>query len=216
MTTHTQACLATSAMRLARRRATQTGAAVAALAYLYASCALASFAPATASAKPAAEAFAVAIKPEPRQRSIHARRGADLAKAGGLSLTRKHTGRANRTSEPPTWTSKTVIVTARPQGYTAFDAGSATRTSTPLIDVAQSVQVLTRSLIDEQDRRTLTDALVNVSGVIPTKPEESVLVQPIVRGFPAEIYLDGLPVFGVSAAADPASLFILLPTRLTR
>jgi iron complex outermembrane receptor protein len=104
------------------------------------------------------------------------------------------------------WSGETVVVQGKHNGYSASDAGSATRTNTPLIDVPQSVQVLTSSLIADQDRRTLADALVNVSGVVPTKPEESSLTQPIVRGFPAEIYLDGLPVYGINAVADPTSL----------
>jgi iron complex outermembrane receptor protein len=61
---------------------------------------------------------------------------------------------------------------------------SATRTDTPLIDVPQSVQVLTRSLLQEQDIRTLADALVNVSGVTPTKSEEILFTPPIIPAFP--------------------------------
>lgn len=99
-----------------------------------------------------------------------------------------------------------VVVQGRREGYTGLDASSATRTSTPLIDVPQSVQVLNRSLITDQDRRTLADALVNVSGVVPTKPEESAIAQPLIRGFAGEIYLDGMPAFGVNALADPTSL----------
>jgi iron complex outermembrane receptor protein len=107
---------------------------------------------------------------------------------------------------PQSWAGDTVIVTGKRDGYVVPEGGSATRTNTPLIEVPQSVQVLTSSLIADQDRRTLADALVNVSGVTPTKPEESAIAQPLVRGFPAEIFLDGLPAFGVNALADPTSL----------
>ncbi|AMV48238.1 TonB-dependent siderophore receptor [Paraburkholderia caribensis] len=89
---------------------------------------------------------------------------------------------------------------------TASDSSSATRTNTPLIEIPQSVQVLPRNLLQEQDARTLADALVNVSGVTPSQPEENLFVAPIVRGFPAEIYLDGLPMYGMSAANSPASM----------
>lgn len=104
------------------------------------------------------------------------------------------------------WAVDTVVVTGKHDGYVLPEGGSATRTNTPLINVPQSVQVLNKSLITDQDRRTLADALVNVSGVVPTKPEESAIAQPLVRGFPAEIYLDGLPAFGINALADPTSL----------
>ncbi|MEG8055203.1 TonB-dependent receptor plug domain-containing protein [Sphingomonas aerolata] len=76
-----------------------------------------------------------------------------------------------------------------------------------LIHVPQSVQVLTGALLREQDRRQLGEALANVSGVVGNRPEEGLTVGPIVRGFMAEIYQDGLPMFGAfSAANDPASL----------
>ncbi len=99
-----------------------------------------------------------------------------------------------------------VVVTATREGYATTDASSATRTSALLIKVPQSVQVLTRTLIVEQDLRTLSEALVNVSGVTPTRSEETLFAQPIVRGFPSEIYLDGLPAFGTTASIDPTSL----------
>ncbi|MEO9078210.1 MAG: TonB-dependent siderophore receptor, partial [Rhodanobacter sp.] len=104
------------------------------------------------------------------------------------------------------WTLESVVVTAAPHGYTTTDSSSVTRTDTPLIEVPQSVQVLTRTLLDEQDSSTLANALVNVSGVTPTRSEETLFTQPLVRGFPAEIYLDGLPAFGTAASVDPTSL----------
>jgi len=92
-------------------------------------------------------------------------------------------------------------------GYAAPDSSSATRTNTPLIEVPQSVEVLNHTLIRDQDRRSLADALVNVSGVVPTKSEEILFVSPLVLGFPAEIYTDGLAMFGnTTTANDPTSL----------
>ena len=107
---------------------------------------------------------------------------------------------------PPTWNGE-VVVTAARKTYAAPDTSAATRTDTPLIQTPQSVQVITRTLIEEQDRRTLGDALANVSGVTPTRSEEVLFTSPIVRGFPAEIYLEGLPLYGATQAADdPTSL----------
>jgi len=111
------------------------------------------------------------------------------------------------TDNASTTTPQTVVIKAAREGYAAADAGSATRTATPLIETPQSVAVLTRSLLDDQDARTLTDALVSVSGVVPTQPEEALLIAPIIRGFPAETYLDGLPIFGGNQQAfNPAGL----------
>ena len=93
------------------------------------------------------------------------------------------------------WATGTIVVTGERQRYSVPTSSSATRTDTPLIEVPQSVQVITGSLLREQDRRTLGDALVNVSGVTPTRSEENLFIPPILRGFPAEVYLDGLPIF---------------------
>ncbi|WP_310796480.1 TonB-dependent siderophore receptor [Herbaspirillum huttiense] len=100
-----------------------------------------------------------------------------------------------------------VVVTEESPGYAASRSSSATRTETPLLQTPQSVSVLKRSLLDDQDVHSLSDALVNVSGVVPTKPEEALLIAPIIRGFPAETYLDGLSIFGGNQQAfNPAGL----------
>jgi iron complex outermembrane receptor protein len=103
---------------------------------------------------------------------------------------------------------ETIQVEASTSGnFTTLDSTSSTRTNTPLIEVPQSVEVVNYTLIQDQDRRTLADALVNVSGVTPTKPEEILFTQPLVRGFPAEIYTDGLSMFGnTTTANDPTGL----------
>ncbi len=112
---------------------------------------------------------------------------------------------------PPdqTWTpsgSEEVVVTGQ-RSITAPTATTATRTDTPIEKVAQSIQVLTRALIEDQDVRTLSDALTNVSGVTPTSTLETVLQSPIVRGFNANYYIDGLPAYGLpSGTIDPATL----------
>ncbi len=109
--------------------------------------------------------------------------------------------------DPSSWATTHVLVTAKRERYSVPNATAATRTDTPLIEVPQSVQVLSRSLIEEQDRRTLGEALLNVSGVVPTRSEEQLLIAPLVRGFPAEVYLDGLPIYaGNQQAFDPTSL----------
>jgi iron complex outermembrane receptor protein len=114
---------------------------------------------------------------------------------------------ANDTAHSPSWTSNQVVVSAKRERYAASTDYAGTRTDTPLIEVPQSVAVLTRTLIQEQDRRTLGEALVNVSGVIPTRAEEQLSIAPLVRGFPAEVYLDGLPIYaGNQQAFDPTSL----------
>lgn len=107
----------------------------------------------------------------------------------------------------PTWTLKPVVVTTKRDLYTTSNTSAATRTDTPLIEVPQSVQVITSTLLQEQDRRTLGDALVSVSGVTPTRSDENLFIPPIIRGFPAEVFLDGLLLFaGNQQAYDPTGM----------
>ena len=106
-----------------------------------------------------------------------------------------------------TATETVEVNTAAPDSFVALGSSSATRTDTPLIEVPQSVENIPHAVLVAQDAHKLADALVNVSGVTPTKPEELLFTPPIVRGFPAEVYVDGLPIFGGNQQAfDPTSL----------
>jgi iron complex outermembrane receptor protein len=82
----------------------------------------------------------------------------------------------------------------------------ATRTQTPVLTTPQTTATLNRTLLDEQQLNSLSSALANVAGAVPTKNEELVLDQPKVRGFSAEIYVDGLPAYGATAVIDPTTL----------
>lgn len=131
--------------------------------------------------------------------------------AAGFCLHNGAYAQPDAVSYPPlrslSWTLEPINVSGSGESYSAPSSASATRTDTPLIEVPQSVQVVTRAMLREQDSHSLADALVNVSGVRATKPQEALFTQPIVRGFPAEIYMNGLPAFGGSAASiDPTSL----------
>ena len=151
------------------------------------------------------------LNPKAHQQTMPNSDGNAVAAIKGLETAADGPGKSSRPvlrdhDKKRVLTLESVVVTATPEGYATTDSRSATRTNTPLIEVPQSVQVLTRTLLDEQDSRTLADALVNVSGVTPTRSEETLFTQPIVRGFPSEIYLDGLPAFGTAASIDSASL----------
>ncbi|MGH8479082.1 MAG: TonB-dependent siderophore receptor [Gammaproteobacteria bacterium] len=58
-----------------------------------------------------------------------------------------------------------ITVTADPSNEIATQSTTATKTDTPLIEIPQSVQVVPRTLLDDQKALTLTDAVRNVSGV---------------------------------------------------
>ncbi|MFG1377468.1 TonB-dependent siderophore receptor [Xanthobacter autotrophicus] len=82
------------------------------------------------------------------------------------------------------------------QGYRALTAASATRTDTPIQEIPQSIQVIPRSVIDDQDAVSVAEALRNVSGVQGTNPVQTpAFTSAYIRGFPAEYWVDGLTTF---------------------
>ncbi|MBS88083.1 TonB-dependent receptor [Sphingobium sp.] len=104
------------------------------------------------------------------------------------------------------WTPE-IIVTGVRDGYDVPAATSATRVATPVEKIPQSIQSLTRQLIEDQDLQNLTDALVNVSGIVPTSQGQAVLQPTLVRGFKVNYFIDGIPTYQLpEGAADPATL----------
>ena len=71
------------------------------------------------------------------------------------------------------------------QTYVAEESTTATRTDTPIRDVPQSIQVITRKVIEEQRTFRLQDSLQNVSGINATESAASLYESIIIRGFTA-------------------------------
>jgi len=88
------------------------------------------------------------------------------------------------------------------RGYQALTSQSATRTDTPINEIPRSIQVIPRSLIDDQGAITQSQMLRNVSGVQPLNPLFAGQLTPLVRGFRAERYIDGLPNYYDVGARD--------------
>ena len=112
---------------------------------------------------------------------------------------------AQTDASAPSWKIEEIVVTGSRAGY-AGQESTLSKAGIALQDLPQSVQVINRTLIDEQNLQTLSDALVNVSGVVPSDESESVLISPLIRGFRAEIYVDGMPSYGDTAVIDSSSL----------
>jgi len=77
--------------------------------------------------------------------------------------------------------------------YAAKKSSGGTKTDTPIMETPQSIQVIKRALIDDQQSVTVTESLRNVSGVVPTNniftPASDTSSR--IRGFGAEQLLDG-------------------------
>src|SRR4030095_2506714 len=86
-----------------------------------------------------------------------------------------------------------VTVTASPGGYQAPAITTATRTPTPLLDVPQSVTVVTSELIKDQMMLSVGDVLRYVPGVMVHQGENN-RDQIIVRGnsSSADFFVDGV------------------------
>lgn len=113
---------------------------------------------------------------------------------------------AEETGQGSGWTPE-IVVTGERVGYGEPVATTTTRTATPVEKIPQSIQVLTRQLIEDQDLQNLSSALVNVSGVVPTSQAQTVLQPALIRGFAVNYYLDGMPTYQLPAGVgDPGTL----------
>lgn len=86
-----------------------------------------------------------------------------------------------------------ILVTADRGGYANDDGSSATKTPTPIINVPQAVTAITRDQLDDQNIRSLGDALRFVAGV-SMESGEGQRDEVFIRGqeTTADFYLDGL------------------------
>jgi len=85
-----------------------------------------------------------------------------------------------------------IIVTGKTRGYIAIDSVTAMKTDTPLIDVPQTVSVITREQIDDQAMYSLGDVLRYIPGVTVGQGEGN-RDQITLRGqtTSADFFLDG-------------------------
>jgi iron complex outermembrane receptor protein len=82
------------------------------------------------------------------------------------------------------------------RGYQALTATSATHTPTPLEEIPQSIEAITRQLMSDQNNLTVSDALRNVSGVQGTNPLQTPAYNSTyIRGFAAEQWIDGMTTY---------------------
>ena len=72
--------------------------------------------------------------------------------------------------------------------------------------IPQSMHVLNQALLNDQQLQNLSAALFNVSGLVPNDSSETLLINPLARGFESEIFIDGLMGYGDTAVIDPSSL----------
>ncbi|MEM6592758.1 MAG: TonB-dependent siderophore receptor, partial [Cyanobacteria bacterium P01_C01_bin.73] len=91
-----------------------------------------------------------------------------------------------------------INVTGEPagSGYFVPNAGTGTRTDTPLLDIPAAVQVIPQEVLEDQQIIRLDDALRNVSGVVGDSTEGSGLQFGLRGFFGTSILRDGLSLSG--------------------
>ncbi|AFZ28890.1 TonB-dependent receptor plug [Gloeocapsa sp. PCC 7428] len=87
-----------------------------------------------------------------------------------------------------------IVVTGEQEaGYSVPNASTATRTDTPLRDIPFSVQVLPEQVLQDQQSRSVTDAIRNVPGTVIVNPPQFVSEEFfIIRGFEGDTTINGL------------------------
>lgn len=79
------------------------------------------------------------------------------------------------------------------KSYVAEEASTATRDSTPIRDVPQSIQVITRKVIEEQRAFRLADSLQNIAGIVTNRNTQGLNDAFLIRGFQVNnVYRNGL------------------------
>jgi catecholate siderophore receptor len=88
---------------------------------------------------------------------------------------------------------QTILVIGKADGYRALDSVTATKTDTPLLDVPQSITVVTREQLEDQAQRSIADVLRYVPGTTIGQGEGN-RDQITLRGqnTTADFFLDGV------------------------
>jgi len=80
-------------------------------------------------------------------------------------------------------------------GYRATRSATATRTDTPVRDAPQSINIVPRAVITDQQDLRLTDAVTNVSNVTPGSTVQGRSQNYLIRGFATQVFaVDGILV----------------------
>ncbi|MCX7596395.1 MAG: TonB-dependent siderophore receptor, partial [Fischerella sp.] len=100
-----------------------------------------------------------------------------------------------------------LVVTGEQDAYSVPNATTGTRTDTPILDIPQSIQVVPRKVIEDQQVIQLDEALRNVSNVIPGGFDTNTEARYTIRGFEnAPLLIDGFRQYGFPEVPETANL----------
>ena len=136
----------------------------------------------------------VVVKEKPPQKKAQARKAdkvkkkSSVAKAAPAPLSEPQTAESTGDAQQP----ETALGPV--QGLVATRTGTGSKTDTPIVEVPRTVNVVTEDQITEQQPQSVREALGYTPGVQNQTGAASILDTISVRGFPAPIFLDGLPL----------------------
>ena len=94
-----------------------------------------------------------------------------------------------------------VVVTGEQDGYLVPEASIATRTDTPLRDIPQSIQVIPRQVIEDQQATSIEEVLENAAGVTFLGNIDAQGIDFAIRGFDsAPVLRDGFRLLGFAGS----------------
>lgn len=94
-------------------------------------------------------------------------------------------------------------------GFVATRSAAGTKTNTPILDIPQSVSVVTREQMERRQTQTVDEALRYSPGVSVSGKEDNRFDYASARGFPLVQYLDGLRLGTGSFAASQTEPYFL-------
>lgn len=113
--------------------------------------------------------------------------------AMGVGLALAATSQAQQTTDEPRTLSKISVEADEPDRYSAWETRSGTKTDTPLLDVPQSISIVTGDFIEDLDMRSMGDVVRYVPGVTMGQGEGH-RDAPTLRGnaTTADFFVDGV------------------------
>jgi iron complex outermembrane receptor protein len=116
------------------------------------------------------------------------------AKENGLADSSQSVQKTDATTLKPMTVSGKRNAEAEPQGYSVSNAFAGTKTDTPIMQTPMNIQVVPKSLMNDQQDINITDAITkNVSGVQADHGSGDIYESFIVRGFSSgDIFRNGL------------------------
>ncbi|QPF84081.1 TonB-dependent siderophore receptor [Bradyrhizobium genosp. L] len=90
------------------------------------------------------------------------------------------------------------------QGYVPHRTLAGTKTNTPILEVPQSVSVIGTDQIRDQGARSVVQAVGYTPGIVTNSPNDTRFESIFIRGFQAQLFLDGMRLpYGAASFGQP-------------